>query len=424
MVVIGAGAAGLAATAVLKQAGAEVCCVEASGRIGGRIYTVHDREAPLPIELGAEFVHGRPPEIWDLIRARSLCAYEHTARALYFDHGRIRKDSEVGAPAGRVFEKMAKSSRQHDESFEQYLRRSHHQPDAKDWARVFVEGFNAARSDSISVASLESESEAADKIDGDRAFRIADGFDAIAHALLQSIPDHPSIVQLNTPVEHVVWRRGQATLECSPGVDGARLRFRCRRVVVTAPLGVLQTGGIRFDPEPVAALRAARALRFGQVYRLTLRFADRFWEENPKLRDTGFLVSKDRHFFTWWTMHPVIAPLLTAWMAGTAADGFRPPSDAVAVRSALASLGRILQIEPPRPEAFYFHNWRSDPYFRGAYSYVPAGAAGAREALAAPESGTLYFAGEAAAVDGHGSTVHGAIAAGRRAGWLVLGKRS
>jgi monoamine oxidase len=62
--VIGAGAAGLAAAQDLIAAGLRVCCLEARGRIGGRIFTAHD--TPLAVELGAEFVHGRSDEIFDL----------------------------------------------------------------------------------------------------------------------------------------------------------------------------------------------------------------------------------------------------------------------------------------------------------------------------------------------------------------------
>ena len=63
VIVIGAGAAGLAALRELHGAGLSAVCIEATGRIGGRIYTVHDPQSPDAIELGAEFVHGRPPEV-------------------------------------------------------------------------------------------------------------------------------------------------------------------------------------------------------------------------------------------------------------------------------------------------------------------------------------------------------------------------
>jgi monoamine oxidase len=60
--IVGAGVAGLSAAATLARAGQNVRCLEAKDRVGGRILTIHDPLSPLPIELGAEFVHGRPPE--------------------------------------------------------------------------------------------------------------------------------------------------------------------------------------------------------------------------------------------------------------------------------------------------------------------------------------------------------------------------
>ena len=65
VIVIGAGMAGLAAARELGRAGLSVCIVEARDRVGGRVFTVHDPECNVPIELGAEFIHGRAREIWD-----------------------------------------------------------------------------------------------------------------------------------------------------------------------------------------------------------------------------------------------------------------------------------------------------------------------------------------------------------------------
>ena len=122
--IIGAGAAGLSALAKLRREGIDAICLEAGNRVGGRISTLHDPLAPLPIELGAEFVHGRPKEIWDVIRRKGLLAYEHTAHALHMDRGRILREKESGEIAGQVVERMAQSRRPKDESFEDYLRRS------------------------------------------------------------------------------------------------------------------------------------------------------------------------------------------------------------------------------------------------------------------------------------------------------------
>jgi monoamine oxidase len=111
-------------------------------------------------------------------------------------------------------------------------------------------------------------------------------------------------------------------------------------------------------------------------------------------------------------------------MAGSAADRFQASDAARIATEALDSLSRVLNQKVPRPEAAYFHNWRTDPFFRGAYSYVPVNGLPAREALAKPVEDTLFFAGEATELNGHGGTVHGAIASGVRAAELVCRKKA
>jgi len=421
--IIGAGVAGLAAAAELTRAGADVCILEAANRIGGRILTIRDPLSPIPIELGAEFVHGRPPEIWELIQSSTLTACEHTTRALHFSKGKLSKDSKIGDSADKVLEAMAKSRRKSDETFEDYLSHSRHSPRAKAWARLQIEGFNAASSDAISIGSLLREADAADEIEGDRVFRILNGYDSVPNTLLERIPNHRSVVRLDSPVQGVEWSPGRVHVEFQSRARTRRI-LRCDKLIVTVSLGVLQSGAIEFTPEPTHAMKAARRLKFGQVYRVTLRFPNAFWEDREELKAAGFVVSQDKHFFTWWTSHPMQSPLLTAWMAGTAVDRFQNSKKGDVASEACASLGRILKRKIPSPEAAYFHDWRSDPHFLGAYSYVPVTGHGAREALADPVAGTLYFAGEAADIHGRGSTVHGAIASGRRAASFVIGKAS
>ena len=70
-IVIGAGAAGLAATRALQQAGSDVLILEARDRIGGRILTDFTF-APYPVELGAEFIHGEHVQTWELVRSAGL----------------------------------------------------------------------------------------------------------------------------------------------------------------------------------------------------------------------------------------------------------------------------------------------------------------------------------------------------------------
>jgi phytoene dehydrogenase-like protein len=89
VLIVGAGAAGLSAARVLTQAGLHVTVLEARGRIGGRIHTLDDPLWPVPVELGAEFIHGRPPEIWREVESGRLAALEMTAGHVFVRDGRV-----------------------------------------------------------------------------------------------------------------------------------------------------------------------------------------------------------------------------------------------------------------------------------------------------------------------------------------------
>ena len=89
VLILGAGAAGLAAAKVLSDAGRSALILEARDRIGGRIFTHQDPKLKIPIELGAEFVHGRPDVTWQLLREAGILAYD-----LPFEH-RQRKSGRL-----------------------------------------------------------------------------------------------------------------------------------------------------------------------------------------------------------------------------------------------------------------------------------------------------------------------------------------
>src|SRR5947207_3403795 len=72
VVIVGAGAAGLSAARTLARAGRRAIVLEARDRIGGRIHTLHEAGWPLPIEAGAEFIHGEAKPVWAALRGADL----------------------------------------------------------------------------------------------------------------------------------------------------------------------------------------------------------------------------------------------------------------------------------------------------------------------------------------------------------------
>jgi monoamine oxidase len=407
--IIGAGAAGLAALRELHGAGLRVACIEALDRIGGRIYTVHDPLSPAAIELGAEFVHGRPPEIFDLIAEAGLPVVERV-HGVYHPGDTVREADDGGM--WRLLSAMEEAAESGpDRSFADFATTAPFDDHAKRAATRYVEGFNAACAEIVGIYSLAQDSRAAEGIEGDRAFHLARGYDSVAGALMAAGVE----LRLNTIAERIAWKRGEAMVYFRSAIDGARDTLTAKRLIVTVSLGVLQGSAIRFDPEPAEAMEAARSLAFGQAMRVTLRF-----EHVPKFLRPGFLLSDEPVFPTWWSASPEGAPIITGWSAGPKADVLLgQPRDAI-IASAVASLRRIAGGQLPQIAAAYFHDWHADPFFRGAYSYVPVGKLAARAALAQPIDETLYFAGEAASTSGCGATVHGAIESGRRAARCVI----
>jgi monoamine oxidase len=410
--IIGAGAAGLAALRELYRAGLRAACIEALDRIGGRIFTVHDLGSAAAIELGAEFVHGRSREIFDLIAEAGLPLVERVHEI--YHPGDAKRDPDDGGMWRMLFAMQEAAENGPDESFADFAARAPFNDSAKRAATRYVEGFNAARARIVGIHSLAQEAKAAETIEGDRAFHLARGYDSVLHALAPAGAD----LRLNTIAERVTWKPGEAAVHVRSAIDGSRNTLTASRVIVTVSLGVLQAGAIQFDPEPAEAMDAARSLAFGQAMRVTLRF-----EHAPKFLRPGFLLSEEPVFPTWWSAFPEGAPIITGWSAGPKADALLGQSRDAILAKAIASLRRIAGGQLPEVAAAYFHDWHADPFFRGAYSYVPVGKLAARAALAQPVEETLYFAGEAANTSGHGATVHGAIESGRRAACSVIAHR-
>ena len=400
VIVVGAGAAGLAAARVLIEANRSVLILEARDRIGGRMFSTQAPGVPIAIELGAEFIHGRPPEIqWPNVRRMRGTRW-------YVDAGGGPRTQEPDDGVQDLLESLDKYKGP-DISFADYLRQhaTHFPEDTRMWAKEYVEGFNAADAERIGVCSLIKEDRAAERDDGEKLFCLNDGYTSFAHSLL---PEGAEL-RLNNPVEEIRWQ---------PGIVEAAGQ-RAKAMIITIPLGVLQTGRIRFAPELPQKIETANRIAFGPVVRITFHFRDRFWE--AAVRDLCMLHTSDIDFPTWWSAKPDNSAILTAWAAGPRAERLRHNSRDQNIDLALKSIGRLLAVESKQHViAAYTHDWQADPYSLGAYSYIPAGATSAPALLAKSVEDTLYFAGEATETSGRSATVHGAIATGHRAATQIL----
>jgi monoamine oxidase len=428
VIVIGAGAAGLVASAELAAEGLSVIILEARDRVGGRIYTLKDLGQQFPIELGAEFIHGRPREIMDALRQNKIPVSEVDGDNWCFQDARLAS-CDYFSEVDEILQRMNDDGP--DESFASFLRRCC--PDApaevKKHALSYVAGFNAADPAQVSVRWLVRQMRAEEKIEGDRAFRARGGYQAFLELLQQRVAKVGVSIRTNTVVRRVAWGPGKTSIDAVCGERAVSLH--ASRVLVTVPLGVLQAqpgepGAIEFSPAlPKEKLDSLAGMEMGKVLRVVLHFRERFWDRlhphgntKKKLDRMSFLFSQDEWFPTWWTAMPDQFPIITGWAPWQCAERLESDDLPVGTR-ALQTLGNLLGVGITEMdcllESAYFHNWQADPFSRGAYSYVKAGAVDAPQALGRPVEDTLFFAGEAADVTGNNGTVHGAIASARRA---------
>ena len=121
---------------------------------------------------------------------------------------------------------------------------------------------------------------------------------------------------------------------------------------------------------------------------------------------------------------PEKLPIITGWATFKCAEELSGRSENFVMEKALETLARLLNIDKQEIEGLlesgYWHDWQTDPFSFGAYSYVKVGGGRAQRELAMPMENTLFFAGEATDFSGHHGTVHGAIASGRRAAEEIL----
>ena len=430
VLILGAGAAGLAAAAELAAAGHSALLLEARDRVGGRAWTRNEPDFPIPIEMGAEFIHGRAAATFDLLRKAGLAAMDAPE-----SHWSLR-DGKLEPMEERAFENIQQAMQRadilgrRDTSFENFLRRgTKYGLSAEEcaFARMFVEGFDAADPALVSAHSIAEEWRSGGAADSPQ-FRPTGGYGALFTALVRRIGGSSVQLRLQTNIRTVKWRRG--AVEMRGSTLGRPFQANARRAIVTLPLGILQLragvpGAVRFNPSLSAKRQALKYLAAGPVLKVMMRFRSAFWEEldRSRYRDAAFFHAPGFEFPTFWTALPLRAPMLIAWVGGPGAARMSNASEAQIVHRAVQCLKAIFGRRcdaAAQLEAAWCHNWQRDPLARGAYSYITAGGAGAREKLAAPLDETLFFAGEAADVAGEAGTVAGALQSGTSAARRII----
>ncbi len=435
VIVIGGGVAGLAAARQLARSGLRVIVLEARPRLGGRILTRHPEGWAQPVELGAQFIHVGNPALWRAIRQARLKVRRVPNRHWLSRAGELKAIPDLDERLACVTRQIT-PRRAGELSFGAYFRRYPAAVPREDWrlARSFVEGFEAAPMDRISARSL-----AGATMDERHQYTLAEGYRGLVDALARDCAEYGVRVRTNTVVQSVQWRHARVEITCRRTRASGPDHYAARAVIVTLPLAVLQArrgpGAVRFLPPLRRHQQWIDRMEVGHVVRMVARFRPQAWRRlaaavgkvsqagagyaHPpgEKRGFGFLHSLVGGMPVWWSLSD--EPVLVGWAGGPAARALLKLSRAARQRRALRSLAEILRLPPTALRHavadWQDHDWTHDPFSRGAYSFVAAGADDIAKKLRAPVGDTIFFAGEATAEGEETGTVHGALGSGIRA---------
>lgn len=399
-IVVGAGAAGLAAGRRLQEAGTAVLVLEARNRLGGRAWTQRTPLGPA-IDLGCEWLHSADRNPWAGIARRLGFTIDETlpdwGSPIAHRRGTDAQHawSESYAAFQARLEKAASAAK--DRPASTLL-----EPGARwnELANAISTWANGVELDRLSVQDHQRYR------DSGVNWRVPRGYGALIAAYGARVPVHLATVveQIDHAAALLAVVTGQGTL-------------RTRAVIVTVSTNVLAAEAIRFTPPLPDKIAAAQGLPLGVANKLFLAL-DGAAEEFPI--DRHVLGTTDRTATGSYQLRPHGWPMIEAYFGGTLATelerGGAAAMAAFAVEELTSLFGNRIR---RRLSVLGVSSWVGDPFARGSYSYALPGHADDRRRLAAPVGDRLFFAGEACSPD-YFSTAHGAYLSGTAAAEAAL----
>jgi monoamine oxidase len=412
VIVVGAGASGLMAAWELVQTGKKTAVVEAKDRVGGRAYTVRDNNFELPVELGAEFVHGNLELTQMLLKKAGAEKYKVAGDIWQNEDDELDEQDdfiEDYSALNKKFEELREDISVAD-FIKDYLQGNEFE-EARFTLKNYVEGYYAADTHKASTFSLREELTTSD----DEQYRIEGGYIKLVDYLHKQCNEKGVQFFLSHPAKEIKWEKGDVEV-----VSGQKT-FYAKKVLITVPVGVLQSESIRFSPAIPETMNATKQLGFGPVIKTLLQFDEAFWKnekftQGKKLDKLSFIFSRSI-IPTWWTYHPKHVAMLTGWSGGPHAEKLKGLSDEEILLNALKSLSEIFNIDKTtlqqKLKAWHVANWVNDSYCCGGYSYEVVNGSKYKRIIKQPIENTIFFAGEGLIDGPEIGTVEAALSSGR-----------
>ena len=392
VVIIGGGAAGIAAARHLAKAAIECLIVEARPRLGGRAFTVTDASG-FALDLGCGWLHSADRNPWVKVAQgqrrtldTSLPPWAKPSLPLGFPLGEQEQFSDALQGFFEGVGKIAAGPR--DVPASEALVPSGRWNNLISAVCTYISGAEPDRLSSRDFDAYE---------DSGVNWRLREGYGATIAAYGEGLP-----AVLNCPVLQIDHRGKRLKIETAKGVITAD------RAIVTLPTNVLAEKEFLFSPALPDKAASARGLPLGLDDKLfmSLENAEEF-EDGSQVFGRTDRVSTAAYYF-----RPFGQPMIEAYFGGRCASAMEEGGERAFFDFAAAELTGLFGNDFARrikPQAS--HSWGADPFARGSYSYAMPGRADCRAKLAAPVDDRLFFAGEACSPDNF-STAHGGYLTG------------
>jgi monoamine oxidase len=425
IIIIGAGAAGLQAGRRLSAAGNRVILLEAAPEPGGRILGLTPGGFSVPVEGGAEFIHGPLEHSLRLAKEAGVELQAVRGQMVRMGGGEGHDTGSGGVVGGgegddgweglmggdwdRLMEEMGRLKT--DLPIADFL--AEHFEGAR-YARLresvtrFAEGYDLADLRRVSTRALYLEWSR----EGDDAeeYRVVGGYRQLIDFMAGECRRNGAELHYASPVTDISWNKGRVEV----WTMGGRV-YGGDTLIVSASLGILGSGVLRFSPVLPGVDAAIKQLGFGSVIKILMEFKQAFWLEKKKKEQTLFVLS-DQAIPTWWTQADEDSVLLTGWLAGERMHRFQQLDEDGKRASCLRSLAAIFSRKTEELQnelvAMRVLDWAGAAFVRGGYSYETVESSAARSLLAAGIKDTIWFCGEAFYEGEAPGTVEAALSSG------------